>query len=94
MGYSCSTAADNALTTLMAKQKKDCPGGSQNGWIYKGTKYFYEIGREHADGAITGTIQRTLKDYYGPGKDACQKAGSFRIEPITGKITKFPFTVK
>jgi hypothetical protein len=46
---------------------------------------FWEIGREHEDGAVTGTVFKPyLQD---PGRVV--RTGSFRIEP-SGKVTRFP----
>jgi glucose/arabinose dehydrogenase len=49
---------------------------SSNAWDYKGQTYFYQIGRENADGAITGTVFRNL-----PDGEHCRRAGRVRIEP-------------
>lgn len=85
MGYSCTLKADKTLQTLMSiigKGEK-----SSNTWIHNGNKYFYEIGKENSDGAITGTIYRVIK-----GDDSkCLKTGSFRID-ADGKIVRFPTT--
>lgn len=84
MGYSCSTKANHVLEALM----KIIGGESKtsNGFEINGARYFYEIGRENRDGAITGTVHKIDGPY-------AKRAGSFRIEP-DGTITKFPGTSK
>lgn len=44
---------------------------------------FYEHGRERADGAITGTVYRSVDAGH------CRRCGSFRIE-ASGKVKRFP----
>lgn len=82
MGYSCLRDADEALKALVAEL--EMVNGSSNSWAYRGEIYFYETGRENADGAITGTVYRNL-----PGGTHCRKAGSYRIEGRGGKL-RFP----
>ena len=53
MGYSCTCAADNMLGLIRHTFSN---GKYSNGMTIKGRSYFYEIGREHADGHITGTL--------------------------------------
>lgn len=81
MGYSCATSADNALKFLMDMITD--PNGSSNTWEKDGESYFYEIGRENPDGAVTGTVYRNV------GANRCRKAGTFRIDP-DGRIVRFP----
>jgi hypothetical protein len=57
MGYSCTQAADNMLGVIR-KAYGDPELG--NGLILAGNKYFYEVGRENADGAITGKLMRMV----------------------------------
>jgi hypothetical protein len=58
------------------------PDGS-NVLILKGERYFYERGRENADGAITGTLLKEIDGNY------ARPAGSFKIAP-DGMIVRFP----
>lgn len=83
MGYSCTTAADNTLSGIMALSGST----SSNAWEHDGFKWFYSIGRENADGAITGSVYKinTHNKYF--------KAGSFRIE-ADGSVSRFPGLTK
>jgi hypothetical protein len=74
MGWSCNR--DASLT--MEKVTKACidQTGTQNEFRTPRGSYFYEISRtEHYDGAITGSVWKTL-----PGGTHCTKAGTFRID--------------
>jgi hypothetical protein len=81
MGWSCSRAASftmDAISDFCYKQEK-----SNNVFSSKGNKYFIEWSRrEHADGAITGSIMKM-------SGATCKKSGSIRIER-DGKISKVP----
>lgn len=80
MGYSCAANADVTMRQIMAFS--GC--NSSNSWEgNNGFVYFTQIGRERADGAITGTVYKILKD--GSGK----RSGGFRIEP-NGYVTRWP----
>jgi len=80
MGYSCTKAADDTLQGMM----KFSRAGESNTWRDdRGTKFFYEIGREHADGAITGSIMKFINSHQ------CIPAGNFRINP-NGSVARFP----
>ena len=88
MGYSCSTKANMVLDSLLVLLQSSCPEiNSSNTWEKKSIKYFYEIGKENIDGAITGKVQRFV------GDNLCKVAGSFRIES-NGKITRFTGSTK
>ncbi len=79
MGYSCTSAANEVLekiSDVCYKQTK-----SANSYIKGKNTYMWEIGRENADGAITGTVSKFLPNGY------VIKSGTFRIEP-NGKITR------
>ena len=97
MGYSCTANANEALECCIysqapvfrTEQDRDNDKPMGNAWAYKGNEYFFERGREQSDGAITGTIYKTLHGYYGPGRDACKKVGTVRIES-TGIVKRFP----
>ena len=88
MGYSCSAKADDVKDAMIVQLKASGDEmSSSNGWESKGQKYFLEIGRENADGAITGTVHRWV------GESACRPVGSVRIEP-SGLISRFPTSTK
>jgi len=63
--------------------RRSFDNGMANGLAIGGRTYFYEIGRENGDGAITGTVLEDL------GYNTARRIGSFRISP-TGEITRFP----
>jgi hypothetical protein len=78
MGYSCTVDASNMLGVI----NKMC--GLKDGWLHiNGKKFFFERGRENADGAVTGTLMMDL------GNDYCRKAGNVRIN-ADGTIARFP----
>lgn len=80
MGYSCTQAADHMLGVIRHTfGDKDC----SNVLILSGERYFYERGRENADGAITGTLMLML-----PG-DRAHNVGSYKIA-ADGTIVRFP----
>ena len=84
MGYSCTAAAHKTLERLLEVATRLGPvDNSSNTWEFKGHRYFYEQGRENADGAITGTIFVMLDE------GRCKPAGSLRINP-DGKIVRAP----
>ena len=62
MGYSCTVKADYALESMLT-QLQAASGREveqSNAWIFQGQNYFFEQGREHVDGSITGAIIRTM----------------------------------
>lgn len=80
MGWSCTYQAGMALELI-----KDNLLSRSNSWIGdNGNEYFFEIGRENNDGAITGSIFEIYD-----GKHI-KRVGGFRIEP-DGKIKRFPY---
>ncbi len=77
MGWSCTALADDAMREIQAM----FPSKSNN-WVGDdGKEYFFDIGKENYDGAITGTVIQMRGEY---GK----KVGSMRIEP-SGFVTRF-----
>lgn len=80
MGYSCTRDASNMLGVI---GRMFATNQNPNILTIKGREYFFERGREQADGAITGTLMLDTQDGH------CRKAGSVRIEP-DGSISKFP----
>lgn len=81
MGYSCRRESGFMLDLITSHCVKTT--GSSNCFVQNDKKYFYQIGKENRDGAITGTIWKFLED----GK--AKKTGSFRIEP-DGKVSLGP----
>ena len=57
--------------------------GQGNVYEHKGSRYFYDTGREQRDGAITGSVFRMSA--YGHAT----RVGSFRIEP-DGTVARYP----
>ena len=89
MGYSCTKDASDMLG-LIRNQFGD--GMTSNGLVIRspragnyesGRSYFYEVGKEQADGSITGTL------YQHQGEDSATKIGSFKINE-DGSIARFP----
>jgi hypothetical protein len=86
MGWSCSARANHRLDALT--QFCVAQTGSQNRFEHKNASYFFEVSRrEHADGAITGTIHRFVTE------SMQVKSGTLRIEG-NGKITRAPKILK
>lgn len=82
MGYSASTAAFETLERVM-KHNGD---KSQNVWVDdEGNAYFYEIGREKADGSISATVRK----FTTPERKMCIRVGSLRIN-AKGKVVRWP----
>ncbi len=82
MGYSCTVLADDALREI-----QEMYASKSNFWKGDdGREYFFDIGRENEDGAITGTVIQ-MNGKYG------KKIGSVRIEP-NGFVTRFPHLPK
>ena len=72
MGWSCSRIAGCRLDAISAACIAST--GSQNKWTDgKGDTYFYDVGREQADGSITGTVNKFLPS------GLCRVSGSFKI---------------
>jgi hypothetical protein len=86
MGWSCR--ADAAKT--YDKWDRHCreTTGSSNVFVQDGEKFFFEGSRkEHADGAITGSIFKMI------GKTHARKVGSFRING-DGTVARAPKVLK
>jgi hypothetical protein len=86
MGYSCTQAADNMLGLIRHTFSN---GKYSNGLAIKGKTYFYEIGREHADGHITGTLFENISHAGFPDQEYARSAGHFSIG-VDGQILRFP----
>lgn len=79
MGRIWTTKAKNSLDGIMLLM--GCPPTS-NTWKHKGETYFYELGREQADGSITGTVHLCLPD------NKARQVGSFKC-CADGAIPRF-----
>ena len=79
MGYGCTAKAGMVMDTFRGD------GGSSNVWHYKGVEYFWEQGRENADGAITGSVWTTTG--YCKGKLPDQCGGTHRAGVLRSSIT-------
>lgn len=81
MGYSCTVKAHDTLRMTL----NNITGANilepqfSNTWENKGTKFFYERGREQSDGSITGQVFKFIND------TQCVKYGSLKILP-DGKV--------
>lgn len=84
MGYSCTADASHALGLL---RHAFTDGTTGNGLRIGAFKGFYEVGKEQADGAITGTVFEDV------GIGFSRKCGSFRVEP-DGYVSRFPCTTR
>lgn len=80
MGYSCTQDASYMLGVISHMFATD---GNPNVLTIRGRQYFFERGREQADGAITGSLFKMLPN------DMAQRAGRVRIE-ADGRINAFP----
>lgn len=80
MGYSCTKDASDMLGLI---RHTFTDGETANGLAIAGKTYFYDIGEEHADGRITGTLYEHVSE------DSARNVGRFCIHP-TGVIVRFP----
>lgn len=82
MGWSCSMEAGNALDRVIEQCRRST--GCSNVWEERGQRFFFETSRtEHNDGAITGSVWRSVSE------TTCRRAGAFRVEP-DGTISRGP----
>jgi len=99
MGWSCRQDAGRVMDVWTAACVAQT--GSQNTYTMKGAEFFWEVSRtEHADGAITGSILKTVRK---PTVDELAKepylagwsvrAGTFRIEG-DGTVARAPKFLK
>ncbi len=81
MGYSCSYEANITIDAITNSPEFRCA----NGWVGDdGIGYFFEIGKENRDGAMTGSVYKSIS-----GK----RVGSFKIAP-NGRLISFPHLPK
>jgi hypothetical protein len=80
MGYSCTKAASDMLGLI---RHTFTDGQTSNGLRIGAATFFYEIGRENADGSITGTLFENVDESH------ARRYGSFKIH-AEGVIVRFP----
>jgi len=80
MGYSARASAMDAVDAV--ENRITDPRGTSNGWSCKGVSYFWERGREHTDGHVSGTVYRMIGN-------RAYRAGSVNIEP-DGRVKSWP----
>lgn len=85
MGWSCAAKAGLVLDQVSNFCVKNT--GASNVFAKDGETFFFERGREHNDGRITGTIWRNV------GNNLARKVGTFLID-ADGKIVRFPMISK
>lgn len=77
MGYSCTVKAHDTLRKALnisnGRPMEEYSFGNE--WANNGQRYFFERGKEHADGHISGTVFRFV------GESSCVKVGSVNILP-------------
>ncbi len=76
MGWSCAKTAGDVLDSLSRYNRNLGEKYPSNGWYYRGNHYFYEVGRENYDGAITGSVYKLFNN-----NTSIKKIGTFKIEP-------------
>lgn len=78
MGWSCTA---DAMRTYESWSKRCLQqSGTQNSYCVDGVHYFFETGREQADGAITGSVYNL---------ETGRNVGRFRIDP-DGHVERYP----
>ena len=83
MGWSATAAACHELDRWEDATRVADPDGPSNGWLWRGDRYFWEIGPELADGAIQGDAYRRVSD------GLADRVGGWRIEP-NGCVHQWP----
>ena len=72
--------------------KDICIASTGIGNVYEvdGNRYTLDLSRkQHADGAMTGSVWRLLSTNEETGVSTCEKAGSFRID-ADGTVSRYP----
>ncbi len=85
MGISQSREAAQTLAIIGLRL---CGGENRNRWEEEGRTRFYEVGAEHDDGAITGSIW-AFSRFADDGSKLYKRAGSFRID-ANGHLARGP----
>ena len=80
MSYSCTKDASDMLGLI---RHTFTDGETSNGLAIAGKRYFYDIGEEHADGRITGTLFENIDE------NSARNVGRFCIT-AAGVIVRFP----
>ena len=90
MSYSCTAQADETMNRIQ-KYFSDTSftGGMVNTFEKNGCVYFWERGKENADGAITGSVFK-CSGKIGDVRNSIISRSSFRIN-ANGTVKRFPF---
>jgi hypothetical protein len=80
MGYSCTKDASDMLGLI---RHSFSDGKTSNGLTIGGRSYFYEVGRENADGSITGSL------YMDVDESNARIVGRFKVN-ADGRVLRFP----
>lgn len=80
MGYSCTKDASDMLGLI---RHSFSDGKTSNGLTLRGRSYFYEVGRENADGSITGPLYININESH------ARIVGRFKIN-ADGRVLRFP----
>jgi hypothetical protein len=85
MGYSCTAAASDVVD----KWVEACVAstGSSNTWRQGKDEFFFEVGREQPDGAVTGSVYKAVSQNH------CRRSGTFRVAP-DGTVERAPAFLK
>jgi hypothetical protein len=92
VGYSCTKDASDMLglvrhTLSDHKTSNGLQIGADTWGGQQGRTYFYEIGRENADGSITGTVFENIDGSH------ARRYGSFKIA-ADGRVVRFPLLTR
>ena len=85
MGWSCTLQAHNVLEAACKACRAST--GMPNAWRSKNTEYFFEVGREQADGHIAARVYRMIDER------RARPAGSIYITPH-GEIRRMPASLR
>lgn len=89
MGYSCRRDAQDTLAVISHRFATDGNPNILTMGSVRPARYFFERGREQADGAITGTLMVIVQDADGKDTDFARVKGSVRIAG-DGTIEQWP----
>ena len=87
MGWSCTKDANDALDRIVKYYKEKGERGSNTIRDDKGNAHFWDTGKEHEDGRITGTVFLVISE------TMASRVGSFLISP-DGVVVRFPGLAK
>ncbi len=94
MGWSLTVVASNTLDRMGDNSSKQT--GMGNTYFWKGRKYFFEpdTSKEFRDGSVVGDIFLITAELEGGKRLQAVKAGRFKIDGKTGKVTRGGFGIK